>query len=88
MRSAATIRPRIAGLSHLAELEHECVDNVLLLDVGLADEELAGLAVVVGEAFGPQPPLGAGLVALAAGVGAKPAAGSSRGPGGSQEFGS
>ena len=58
-------------LAALAELEGERVDDVLLLDVGLADEELACLAVVVGEAFRPQPPLGPGLVALAVGVGAE-----------------
>ena len=39
-----------AGLLALAQLEHEGVDDVGLLDRGLADVELAGLAVVVGEA--------------------------------------
>jgi hypothetical protein len=35
-----------AGPLALAELEDERVDHVLLFDLGLADEELPGLAVV------------------------------------------
>ena len=59
-----------AGLFALAQLEHEGVDDVLLLDRCLADVELAGLAVVVGEAQGADPLLGAvdrlGVAAVAA----------------------
>ena len=42
----------------LAQLEDESVGDVPALDVGLADVELAGLAVVVGEALRSQPALG------------------------------
>ncbi len=38
---------------HLAQLKNQRARNVALLDAGLAQVELAGLAVVVGEAFGP-----------------------------------
>ena len=77
-----------AGPVALAQLEGERVGDVLLLDRGLAEVELPGLAVVVGEALRPQPPLRARLVGR---VAAEPAlAGSSRGPPSSagQEFGS
>ena len=43
----------------LAEFERQSGGDVLLLAHGLADEELPRLAVVVGEAFGAQPALGA-----------------------------
>ena len=43
----------------LAELEDERVADVALLDLGLADVELARLAEVVGEQLGAQAPLGA-----------------------------
>ena len=49
LRRLATIRARMPGCSALAQLEHEGVNDVVLLDRGLTDEELAGLAVVVGE---------------------------------------
>ena len=51
------MRRRMSGVSHLAQLEHERVGDVLLLRRRLADVELAGLAVVVGEALGPEPAL-------------------------------
>ncbi len=45
------------GALDLAQLEHEGVDDVLLLDRLLAAEELAGLAVVIGEALRADPTL-------------------------------
>src|SRR6202012_2969634 len=42
----------------LAQLERERLRDMRALDVGLADVELARLAVVVGEALRAQPPLG------------------------------
>ena len=63
----------------LAQLEGQRVGDVPLLDLGLADEELPGLAVVVGEAspartrsFGPSSGVGKGC--------GSPARGDSRGP--------
>ena len=47
------------SLFTLAQLEHEGVDDVGLLDRGLADVELTGLAVVIAEALRPHPLLGA-----------------------------
>ena len=44
-----------AGLLALAQLEHERVDDVLLLDRCLAHVELASLAEVVGEALRADP---------------------------------
>jgi hypothetical protein len=44
----------------LAELEGECLGDVLPLDLGLADIELPSLAVVVGEAFRACPAFGPG----------------------------
>ena len=61
----------------LAQLEHEGVDDVVLLDGCLADQELAGLAVVVGERLGPDPSLRPGS---SAGKVGNPPLGSSRGP--------
>ena len=49
------------GPLDLAQLEREGIGDVLLLDRGLAAEEQAGLAVVVGEARSPQAPLGSAL---------------------------
>ena len=46
----------------LAQLEDEGVDDVVLLDRCLADEELAGLAVVVGERLRADPALRPGLL--------------------------
>ena len=81
LRRLATIRARMPGCSHLRQLEHERVDDVRLLDRRLADVELAGLAVVVGEALRADPLLRAvdrlrrsvrvaagGVLARAAGV--------------------
>ena len=42
-----------AGYDAFAELEHQGGDDVVLLRLGLADEEQPRLAVVVGEAFRP-----------------------------------
>ena len=66
-----------AGLLELRQLEHERVDDVRLLDRRLADVELAGLAVVVGETFRPDPLL---RRRRSAGEGREPPTGSSRGP--------
>ena len=52
----------MSGRSTLRQLEHERVADVFVLDAGLAHEELPGLAVVVGEALGANPALGADIV--------------------------
>ena len=46
------------GRLHLAQLESQGGGDVVLLTLGLADEKLPCLAVVIGKAFRPQPPLG------------------------------
>ena len=82
------MRSRIVERLDLAQLEHERVADVALLDRVLAQVELPGLAVVVGEALRAQPPL---LAALLGGerLGSR-SPGSSRGPptSGLHEFGS
>src|SRR3546814_5655982 len=55
-QTRADIRPL-----HLAQFEHQCVGDMLLLDRRLADVELPGLAVMVAKTFGPQPGLRAAL---------------------------
>ena len=69
LRRLATMRSRISTRSHLPSSKAKALDDVLLLDRGLAVEELRRLAVVVGEGLGPDPAglavgLAEGLVAL------------------------
>jgi hypothetical protein len=47
------------GPFDFAQLEHQRIAEMLLLNGRLADEEEPRLAVVIGEAFRPQPDLGA-----------------------------
>src|SRR6478609_11966830 len=46
---------------HLAEFEDQRRCDVMLFALGLADEELPGLAVVIRKTLGAQPALGAAL---------------------------
>jgi hypothetical protein len=65
------------GALDLRQLEHQRIADMLLLDRQLADQELARLAIMVGEAFGTHSELGSVLDAAKL---VKPRCGSSRGP--------
>ena len=80
------MRDANVGPLDLAQLEHQRVADVLLLDRRLADEELPRLAVVVGKALRAQPQLRARRPPP--GSVRKPRVGFSRGPPSLHEFGS